>query len=188
MGIFDSFKKKAKQAENQGYNPAEEASSQRQEIIVLNCRPQDFQYEIQDVFALKEQGCVLIGEVLNGEVTPGQKVSYLDKNGRKIFNCTIEAIEQNNIKMKKAAACHMGLYGPIFALLIKDFASNAFQKGNYLFLEAEEGVEMTPLQKAYDACRMTAERRKELEEVFVEQQSRQQTAHSAVAVVEGVDT
>lgn len=165
MGLFDAFKKKNKQEEKEG--TAQDGNvPAAPEGGLPDCRPQDFLFEIRDIFALKEQGCVLVGEALNGEITPDAKAAYIDQNGRAIFHCTIHSIEQNGVKMKKASACYMGPFGPHFAFLIKDFAPNAFQKGNYLYLEAEAGTEPTPLQLEFDRLRMPWQERKELEGIF----------------------
>lgn len=163
MGLF--FKKKNRQEGTEEVSQ-EKASSLGQAGGLPACRPQDFLYKIKDIFALKEQGCVLVGEVLNGEAVPGMKAAYLDQNGKKIFHCTIDSIEQNGVKMKKAPVCYMGIYGPNFAFLIKDFAPNAFQKENYLYLEAETGIEPTPLQEKFAELRMPWQKKKELKDML----------------------
>lgn len=184
MGLFNSFKKKNRQEDN-SKELQEENISVRSESGVPECRPRDFLFEIRDIFALKEQGCVLVGEVANGEIAPGTKVAYLDQNGKKIFNCTIDAIEQNGIKMKKAPACYMGVYGPNFSFMIKDFAPNAFQKGNFLYLEAEGEAELTPLEMAFEECRLPRQRKKELEEMF-EQGNYGEEAVSGISIQDTV--
>lgn len=173
MGLFDSFKKKSK-ADNQGEDFTEEAEESSASLTGIPCEPGDFLFEIREIFPLKEQGCVLVGEIVNGEVVPGAKAAYLDASGRKVFYCTISAIEQNKVKMKKASALYMGLFGANFSLVIPEFNANAFQKGHYLSIPAEGTVELTELQRTFESVRMTQERKLELlaalaeEDIFVE--------------------
>ncbi|MBQ9119811.1 MAG: SseB family protein [Lachnospiraceae bacterium] len=158
MGLFDSWKKKNRQETEEVFETASEEKVSKG--IFEN--PADFVCEIKDVLPLKEQGSMIIGEVLHGELTPDSKVAYTGENGRAILNCTVEAIEQAGMRVKKAAACFMGTIGPVFAFIIKEFAPNAFQKGNYLYQQAPEDKELTELQKAYEANRLTRERKAEL--------------------------
>lgn len=122
----------------------------------------DFVFEIQKAFPYKEHGSVLIGRVQSGELLPGTKVSYTDGNGRAIFNCTINEIEQNRFKAKKASACQFGLFGPVFSMVVSDFAPNAFAPGNFLRLRAEAEKELSPLQEAFENCRLKREREEEI--------------------------
>ncbi len=130
MGLFSFGKKKAGQThedvemvEEEGRKPSLEGRFWSRE---------DFAFEIQRVLPYKEQGSALIGRVYSGELLPDTKLSYTDKNGRAVFNCTVGSIEQNGIKAKKASACQFGLYGPTFTLIIPDFAPNAFAEKNFL--------------------------------------------------------
>ncbi len=157
MGLFNSWKKKDKQEEELLKDVREEAVS-----VGVFGNPADFVCEIKEVLPLKDHGSVVLGEVLYGEVTPGSKVAYTTENGRAILNCTVQAIEQTNVKVKKASACYFGVAGPIFSFVIPEFAPNAFQKGNYLYQKAEEEKELTEIQKKYEECRLSRERKQEL--------------------------
>lgn len=53
-----------------------------------------FVYEIEDIFQLKDNRVVVVGEVLDGKLKVGDKVNYYDSVGDKIFVCTVSAIEQ----------------------------------------------------------------------------------------------
>lgn len=155
MGLFSFGKKKAGQThedvemvEEEGRKPSLEGRFWSRE---------DFAFEIQRVLPYKEQGSALIGRVHSGELLPDTKLSYTDKNGRAVFNCTVGSIEQNGIKAKKASACQFGLYGPTFTLIIPDFAPNAFAEKNFLHQKASEG-KFSPLLEAFEHCRLSQER------------------------------
>ncbi len=171
MGLFNSWKKKGKQ-EDESLEDVQEAAVSAANGIFGN--PADFVCEIKEVLPLKDQGSVVVGEVLYGELASGSKVAYTTENGRAIFNCTVKAIEQANVKVKKAAACYFGIAGPIFSFVIPEFAPNAFQKGNYLYQQAEEGKELTELQKKYEECRLSQERKQELTELAKKQELTQE--------------
>lgn len=122
----------------------------------------DFAFEIQKVMPYKEQGSILVGRAQSGQLLPDTKVSYVDKNGRAIFNCTIGGMEQNGFKVKKASACQFGLYGPTFTMMAPDFAPNAFAEGNFLYLKAEGGETLSPLMEAFEDCRLSLGREGEI--------------------------
>ena len=130
MGLFSFGKKKAAQIHEDVEITEEEGKEASPEGSFWNRG--DFVFEIQRVLPYKEQGSALIGRVHSGELLPDVKLSYTDKNGRAIFNCTVGSIEQNGIKAKKASACQFGLYGPTFTLIIPDFAPYAFVENTFL--------------------------------------------------------
>jgi len=159
MGLFSFGKKKAAQIHEDVEITEEEGKEASPEGSFWNRG--DFVFEIQRVLPYKEQGSVLIGRVHSGELLPDVKLSYTDKNGRAIFNCTVGSIEQNGIKAKKASACQFGLYGPTFTLIIPDFAPNAFVEKNFLYQKALEG-EISPILEAFERCRLSRERESQI--------------------------
>lgn len=153
MGLF-GFGKKNKQGRESTFEEQEQESVKEQDI---SFQAGDMIFEIGSVHPWKEQGSILVGKMMSGELLPGTKISYLGQNGRRIFDCTVETIEQNGHAVKKASACWLGIYGPVFSLIIKDFAPNAFQGGNQLVRRIETGEETSPVLTAYEDCRMTKE-------------------------------
>ncbi|MDE7326474.1 MAG: SseB family protein, partial [Lachnospiraceae bacterium] len=128
----------------------------------------DFAFEILKVLAYKEQGSVLIGRALSGQLLSGEKAAYTDRDGRAVFHCTVGSIEQSGFKAKKASVCQFGLLGPTFTFIIPDFAPNAFKEGNFLYQKLEEGEELSPVLKAFESCRLTVAREEEIRRVMEE--------------------
>lgn len=159
MGLFSFGKKKA------GQMPKENMEITEEEKEFVNggfWSREDFAFEIQKVLPYKEQGSALIGRVQSGELLPDTKLSYTDKSGRAVFNCTVSSVEQNGIKAKKASVCQFGLYGPTFTLIVPDFAPNAFSEKNFLYQKAPEGSEFSPLLEAFEHCRLNREKEREI--------------------------
>lgn len=170
MGLFGFGKKKQAAApevrENMDVGEGEEFSA-KQETGTTSAGgafwgKADFAFEIQKVMPYKEQGSILIGRAQSGQLLPDTKVSYVDRNGRAVFNCTVGGMEQNGFKVKRASACQFGLYGPTFTMVIPDFAPNAFAEGNFLYLKAEGEAELSPLMEAFENCRLSRKREGEI--------------------------
>lgn len=168
MGLFGFGKKKQADAATPregmmedagGEFSADKAASSGNDVFWDKA---DFAFEIQKILPYKEQGSVLVGRALSGQLLPDTKVSYVDPSGRAVLNCTVGGIEQNGIRVKKASVCQFGLLGPTFALIVPDFAPNAFTEGNYLYHAVAEGTELSPLMEAFEGCRLRREREEEI--------------------------
>lgn len=119
----------------------------------------DFKFEIYDALEM-EDGCMLLGIVTEGEITPESKVDYVDENNNKLFECKIEGIEQNKIRLKKASVCHFGYIGPIYSLKIAGFAASAFEEGHFLVKTAAPCAEVV---EKYNHIRLSDEQRAKVE-------------------------
>ena len=137
MGLFGFGKKNRR---NTG--GAEQESAVLAEREKDSFGPGDMVFEIEGVYPWKEQGSVLTGRMTGGELLPGEKVSYLGANGRKIFDCTVQSVEQGGRPVKKGSVCSFGAFGPVFSLIIPDFAPNAFCVGNTVVCRRGAGVEL----------------------------------------------
>jgi translation elongation factor EF-1alpha len=51
-------------------------------------------FKIEDVFSLSERGVVVAGEMQDGVIRVGDKITHYNKEGKKVFTCTIKSIEQ----------------------------------------------------------------------------------------------
>jgi translation elongation factor EF-Tu-like GTPase len=51
-------------------------------------------FMVEDVFSLSEKGVVVAGEMQDGVIRVGDKISHYNKEGKKVFTCTVKAIEQ----------------------------------------------------------------------------------------------
>jgi translation elongation factor EF-Tu-like GTPase len=49
---------------------------------------------VEDVFNLSERGVVVAGEMQDGVIRVGDKITHYNKEGKKVFTCTVKAIEQ----------------------------------------------------------------------------------------------
>lgn len=163
MGIFGFGKKKQGGVLTVEQEAAETAQSGGAGVSGgMSAEEGDFVFEIQKAFPYKEQGSVLVGKVQSGELLPGTKAAYTDGSGRAIFHCMVAGIEQNRFRAKKASACQFGLYGPVFSLVVPDFAPNAFAPGNFLCARTEGEKEPDPVLKAFEKCRLSREREEEI--------------------------
>ncbi|MDO4702609.1 hypothetical protein [Tannerella sp.] len=89
-----------------------------------------FVYEIEDIFELKDNGVVVVGEVLDGKLKVGDKVNYYDSVGDKIFVCTISAIEQPpQTGLKEASAEGERTH---YAFMIENKGKTDFEIKGYL--------------------------------------------------------
>ena len=80
MGLF-GFGKKNKQGRESAF---EEQDSIKEQDTPF--RAGDMVFEIGSVHPWKEQGSILVGKMMGGELLPGTKISYLGQNGRRIFD------------------------------------------------------------------------------------------------------
>jgi len=49
---------------------------------------------IEDIFNISDKGVVVAGEMLAGVIRVGDKISFYNKEGKRLTNCTVKAIEQ----------------------------------------------------------------------------------------------
>ena len=160
MGLF-GFGKKNKR--NAGETEQESFAAVEREADTFE--PGDLMFEIDGVHPWNEQGSVLIGRMTGGELLPGTRVSYHGADGKRVFDCTVETVEQGGRALKKGSACCFGVYGPVFSLVVPDFAPNAFCVGNTIRRRAGEEA-LSPVLEAFEACRMTKERTQAVQETL----------------------
>ncbi len=161
MGLFGFGKKNRR---NTG--EAEQESAVLAEREKDSFGPGDMIFEIEGVYPWKDQGSVLTGRMTGGELLPGTKVSYLGANGRRVFDCTVQSVEQGGHPVKKGSVCSFGVFGPVFSLIIPNFAPNAFCVGNTVVCRRAAEEELSPLLEAYEACRLTKEREEAVREII----------------------
>lgn len=147
----------------QGENSGRQEGTDDEAAMQKMYHPGDVFFEILNVLPNKEQGAKLMGKLIAGELEPGQKVSYLDEEGKRVFDCTVDVIEQNGHPLKKATSCCFGMLGPLYSFTVS-IAPSAFQKGNHLYMAPEEGREISPVQAAFEACRLSAQEEEAVQE------------------------
>lgn len=97
----------------------------------------DFAFQIDDVFALKVDGVVVVGKVTSGILHCGDQVICIPKAGDS-FSCVIEGIEQPN-PMRQGQYIHPNearANGPCngyYALRISERDKSDFHSGDQLF-------------------------------------------------------
>lgn len=51
-------------------------------------------FMVEDIFNLSEKGVVVAGEMLDGVIRVGDRITHYNKEGKKVFSGTVKAIEQ----------------------------------------------------------------------------------------------
>jgi GTPase len=89
-----------------------------------------FIYLIQDMYALKDGGCVLFGQVLKGKIKAGAKLEYCGQDKNRIFTCMLQRINQNHQTVEVAS--RDGAYTAHYGFYISGHARDEYEPGNFL--------------------------------------------------------
>jgi GTPase len=99
---------------------------------LFKIRKERFIYLIQDMYALKDGGCVLFGQVLHGKIRAGSMLEYCDQDKNRIFSCILQKINQNHQVVDEASKG--GAYTAHYGFYIQDHAMDEYEQDNYLIL------------------------------------------------------